>query len=108
MIDITFSRSEGIEGVKKTIDRICAEAEAAIRDGYSLAILSDRNISDDRVPLSTLLASGAVHQYLVKNALRTQIGIVLETGEAREVHHHCLLVGYGADAINPYLAFEAL
>ena len=108
VIDITFSRSEGIEGVKKTIDRICAEAEAAIRDGYSLAILSDRNISDDRVPLSTLLASGAVHQYLVKNALRTQIGIVLETGEAREVHHHCLLVGYGADAINPYLAFEAL
>ena len=108
VIDITFSRSEGIEGVKKTIDRICAEAEAAIKDGYSLAILSDRNISDDRVPLSTLLASGAVHQYLVKNALRTQIGIVLETGEAREVHHHCLLVGYGADAINPYLAFEAL
>ena len=54
------------------------------------------------------MASGAVHQYLVKNALRTQIGIVLETGEAREVHHHCLLVGYGADAINPYLAFEAL
>ena len=108
VIDITFSRSEGIEGVKKTIDRICAEAEAAIIEGYSLAILSDRNISDDRVPLSTLLASGAVHQYLVKNALRTQIGIVLETGEAREVHHHCLLVGYGADAINPYLAFEAL
>ena len=57
------------------------------------------------MPLSTLLASGAVHQYLVKNALRTQIGLVLETGEAREVHHHCLLVGYGADAINPYLEF---
>ena len=103
----TFSRSEALGG-KETIDRICAEAKEAINSGYSLAILSDRNISDDRVPLSTLLASGAVHQYLVKNALRTQIGIVLETGEAREVHHHCLLVGYGADAINPYLAFEAL
>ena len=84
------------------------EAKEAINNGYSLAILSDRNISHDRVALSTLLASGAVHQYLVKNALRTQIGLVLETGEAREVHHHCLLVGYGADAINPYLAFEAL
>ena len=108
VIDITFPRSEGIGGVKNTIDRICSEAKEAINSGYSLAILSDRNISDDRVPLSTLLASGAVHQYLVKNALRTQIGLVLETGEAREVHHHCLLVGYGADAINPYLAFEAL
>ncbi|MDC0048761.1 glutamate synthase large subunit [Verrucomicrobia bacterium] len=108
IIDITFPRSEGIKGVRKTIERICSEAQEAIKAGYSLAILSDRALSDDRVPLSTLLASGAVHQYLVRNALRTQIGLVLETGEAREVHHHCLLIGYGADAINPYLAFEAL
>ena len=108
VIDITFPRSEGIKGVRKTIDRICSETQEAIKDGYTLAILSDRALSDDRVPLSTLLASGAVHQYLVRNALRTQIGLVLETGEAREVHHHCLLIGYGADAINPYLAFEAL
>ncbi len=108
VIDITFPRSEGIRGVRKTIERICIETQEAIKDGYSLAILSDRALSNDRVPLSTLLASGAVHQYLVRNALRTQIGLVLETGEAREVHHHCLLIGYGADAINPYLAFEAL
>jgi glutamate synthase (NADPH) large chain len=108
VIDITFPRSEGIKGVRKTIDRICSETQEAIKDGYTLAILSDRALSDDRVPLSTLLASGAVHQYLVRNASRTQIGLVLETGEAREVHHHCLLIGYGADAINPYLAFEAL
>lgn len=108
VIDITFPRADGISGVKKTIERICVETEQAIKDGCTLAILSDRGVCQDRIPLSTLLASGAVHQYLVKNALRTQIGIVLETGEAREVHHHCLLVGYGADAINPYLAFEAL
>ena len=108
IIDITFPRSEGIKGVRKTIERICSETQEAIKAGYSLAILSDRALSDERVPLSTLLASGAVHQYLVRNALRTQIGLVLETGEAREVHHHCLLIGYGADAINPYLAFEAL
>ncbi|MEC8906167.1 MAG: glutamate synthase large subunit [Verrucomicrobiota bacterium] len=108
IIDITFPRSDGIDGVRKTLERICSEVEQAITEGYSLAILSDRFISEDRVPLSTLLACGAVHQYLVRNALRTQIGLVLETGEAREVHHHCLLVGYGADAINPYLAFEAL
>ncbi|HJN83656.1 MAG TPA: glutamate synthase-related protein, partial [Verrucomicrobiota bacterium] len=107
-IDITFSKAEGAAGVAKTLDRICAEAEQAIADGFSLAILSDRSISADRIPLSMLMATGAVHHHLVKNALRTQIGLVLETGEAREVHHHCLLVGYGADAINPYLAFESL
>ena len=71
-------------------------------------MLSDRGVSAERVPVSSLLAVGAVHHHLVRQAKRTQIGIVLETGEAREVHHHCLLVGYGADAINPYLAFEAL
>ncbi|MFP6873323.1 MAG: glutamate synthase large subunit [Verrucomicrobiales bacterium] len=107
-IDITFPKSEGIAGVSRTLERICQEAGQAIKDGYSLAILSDRAVSRDRVAVSTLMATGTVHHYLVKNALRTQIGLVLETGEAREVHHHCLLVGYGADAINPYLAFEAL
>ncbi len=71
-------------------------------------MLSDREISEDRIPVSSLLACGAVHHHLVARAKRTRIGIVIETGEAREVHHHCLLVGYGADAINPYLAFEAL
>ena len=107
-IDITFDKSYGIAGVVKTLDRICAEVQQAIKEGYNLAILSDRAVSVDRVPVSTLIATGAVHHYLVKNALRTQIGLVLETGEAREVHHHCLLVGYGADAINPYMAFESL
>ena len=108
VIDITFPRKEGIAGVRKTLDRICKETAQAIEEGYSLAILSDRAVSDGRVPVSTLMASGSVHHYLVKNAMRTQIGLVLETGEAREVHHHCLLIGYGADAINPYMAFEAL
>ena len=108
MIDITWPRSEGKAGMAKALDRICAEAELAIDDGYSLVILSDREIGPDRVPLSALLATGAVHHHLVRRTKRTRIGIVVETGEAREVHHHCLLVGYGADAINPYLAFEAL
>lgn len=107
-IDITWPRSEGKSGMVKAIDRICAEAEAAVDDGYSLVVLSDRAVSAERVPVSALLASGAVHHHLVKQTKRTRIGIVLETGEAREVHHHCLLIGYGADAINPYLAFEAL
>jgi glutamate synthase (NADPH/NADH) large chain len=107
-VDITFPRSEARGGLKGAIDRICTEAERAIDEGYSLIVLSDRAIGPDRVPVSALLACGAVHHHLVSHAKRTRIGIVLETGEAREVHHHCLLVGYGADAINPYLAFEAL
>jgi len=107
-IDITFPRSQGPAGMVATLDRICAEAEQAIDDGFSLLVLSDRHISHSRVPVSALLATGAVHHHLVRRAKRTRIGIVVQTGEAREVHHHCLLIGYGADAINPYLAFEAL
>jgi len=104
-IDITFDRDTAIV---VAIERICAEAEQAIEDGFSTIILTDRAISAERVPVSALLACGAVHHHLVARAKRTRIGIVIETGEAREVHHHCLLIGYGADAINPYLAFESL
>ena len=107
-IDITFDRAQGRPGVLEAIDRICGEVEEAISEGYSLVVLSDRAIGPDRVAVSTLLAAASVHHHLLRHAKRTRIGIVLETGEAREVHHHCLLVGYGADAINPYLAFEAL
>jgi glutamate synthase (NADPH/NADH) large chain len=107
-IDICFDRNAGSGSLVATLDRICSEAEAAIDAGYSIIVLSDRAIGPDRVPVSALLACGAVHHHLVARAKRTRIGIVVETGEAREVHHHCLLVGYGADAINPYLAFEAL
>ncbi|MBE8189823.1 MAG: glutamate synthase subunit alpha, partial [Candidatus Thioglobus sp.] len=77
-------------------------------DGHSLVILSDRNIGKNRAAISMLLASGALHRFLVAQHKRTQVGIIIETGEAREVHHFCLLTGFGADAINPYLAFEAL
>ncbi|MCE9545843.1 MAG: glutamate synthase large subunit [Planctomycetia bacterium] len=107
-IDITFPRGDGAAGLTDAIDRMCAEAEQAIDDGYSLVVLTDRAVGPQRVAVSALLATGAVHHHLVRRAKRTRIGIVVETGEAREVHHHCLLVGYGADAINPYLAFEAL
>ncbi len=108
VIDITFDRSEGKAGLQKTLDRIAQEAEAAADEGIQLVVLTDRAVSQDRIPVSSLLAVGAVHHHLVKQAKRTRIGLVVESGEAREVHHHCLLIGYGADAINPYLAFEAL
>ena len=107
-IDITWPKSEGKEGMVPALHRICAKAEKAIDEGFSLVILSDRAINQDRVPLSSLMACGAVHHHLIKKVKRTRIGIVLESGEAREVQHHCLLIGYGADAINPYLTFEAL
>lgn len=107
-IDITYPRSEGEAGLQPAIDRICEEVTQAIQDGFSLVVLSDRAISADRVPVSSLLATGAVHHSLVRQELRTRIGLVLESGEAREVHNFCLLTGYGIDAINPYLAFEAL
>ena len=107
-IDITFPRDSGREGLLEALDRICAQASAAIEDGIEIIILSDRAIGVERVPISALAATGAVHHHLVRTTSRTRVGLVLETGEAREVHHHCLLVGFGADAINPYLAFEAL
>jgi glutamate synthase (NADPH) large chain len=107
-IDITFPARSGKDGLVRSLDRMCAEATRAIAEGYSLIVLSDRAVSAERVPISSLLAVGTVHHHLVNTHSRTRIGLVVESGEAREVHHHCLLVGYGADAINPYLAFEAL
>ena len=107
-IDITFPAGSGRKGLLEALDRISGEAAGAIEAGYSLIVLSDRKIARDRVPISALAAVGTVHHHLVRTHARTRIGIVVETGEAREVHHHCLLIGYGADAVNPYLAFEAL
>ena len=107
-IDITFARGEGGDGLVAALDRICAAASAAIAEGVALLVLTDRALDARRVPISALAATGAVHHHLVRSASRTRVGIVVETGEAREVHHHCLLLGYGADAVNPYLAFEAL
>jgi len=107
-IDITYPANSGQQGLAEALERINGEASQAIAAGFSLVVLSDRALGTDRVAMSALLAVGSVHHSLVGKAERSQIGLIVETGEAREVHHHCLLVGYGADAINPYLAFEAL
>ncbi len=110
VIDITCPRGE--EASEATLlaelERICDEASRAIAEGRQLVVLTDRATGEDRVPISSLLAVGAVHHHLVRRHDRTRIGIVLETGEAREVHHFCLLFGYGADAVNPYLALDAM
>ena len=107
-IDLTYIKETGCKGMLDALNSICNKAEKAIEEGYSFIILSDKNISKERTAISSLLGCSSVHHHLVNCQKRTQIGIVIETGEAREVHHHCLLFGYGADAINPYLAFEAL
>ena len=91
-----------------TLDKICEEVTSAISKGYTFIILSDKGVNKSKAALPILLAVGAVHHHLVKKALRTQIGIILETGEPREVHHFALLFGYGADCINPYLAYESV
>ncbi|CAK7566003.1 MAG: glutamate synthase [NADH] [Sporothrix epigloea] len=108
VIDLTFPKSEGVQGYIRHLDNICNEATAAIENHDRIIVLSDRNTSADRVPVSALLASGMVHHHLVGNKWRSLAAIVVETAEAREVHHMCVLLGYGADAINPYLAMECI
>ena len=107
-LDITFPRGSGEAGLREALARIESEATRAVGEGYDLLVLSDRGAGLERVPVSSLLATGCVHHHLVRTHRRTRIGLIVETGEAREVHHHCLLIGYGADAVNPYLAFESL
>ncbi|HNY16973.1 MAG TPA: glutamate synthase large subunit [Treponemataceae bacterium] len=108
VIDATYEVAKGEKALVEALSRIEQEARKAIEDGYQIAVLSDRAQGPARAPIPSLLAVGAVHQYLIREECRTQIGLVLESAEPREIHHFCMLVGFGADAINPYLAFEAL
>jgi len=107
-LDATWAAFEGAEGMAQALDRLCREATQAVLAGHNILILSDRATSAERVPIPALLATSAVHHHLIRQGLRTSTGIVVETGEAREVHHFCALAGYGAEAINPYLAFATL
>jgi len=107
-IDITYGSQEGADGMAGALERLCERAEAAVAGGYNIIILSDRQLGPDRIPIPALLATAAVHHHLIRKGLRTSVGLVVESGEPREVHHFCCLAGYGAEAINPYLAFEAL
>lgn len=108
VIDITFAKSEGIDGYMNALDTICDSASDAIAAGDNIIVLSDRATSAERIPISACLATGMVHHHLVKNRWRAQAALIVETAEAREVHHMCVLVGYGADAICPYLAMECI
>ena len=107
-LDITWPVADGPEGMEAAVDRVCGEAGAALADGVNVVILSDRGLGPERAPVPSLLAVGAVHHHLVREGTRLQAGLVLESGEPREVHHFATLIGYGASAINPYLMFESL
>ncbi len=107
-LDCTWPSAEGAAGLEKALDRICREATDCVLQDNNILILSDRAVSGDRIPIPALLATAAVHHHLIRQGLRMQTGLVVETGEAREVHHFAALAGYGAEAINPYLAFETL
>jgi len=107
-LDFTYDITRGAEGMPEMLDRLCERAEAAVTGGYNIIVLSDRQIGPDRVAIPALLATAAVHHYLIYKGLRTSVGLVVESGEPREIHHFCLLAGYGAEAMNPYLAFDTL
>ncbi len=107
-LDITYPVSWGKEGVEAQLASLCAEAVDAIRSGSNILIISDRAVSAERVAIPALLALSAVHQYLVREGLRTTAGLVVETGSAREVHHFAVLAGYGAEAVHPWLAMDTL
>jgi glutamate synthase (NADPH) large chain len=107
-LDSTWSAESGAAGLAPAVAALCELAEQAVRDGINIVILSDRTAGSDRIPMPSLLACAAVHHHLIRKGLRTSVGLVVESGEPREVHHFACLAGYGAEAINPYLAFETL
>jgi glutamate synthase (NADPH/NADH) large chain len=107
-LDITWPVSEGVPGMERALDRICAQAHEAIARHVNIIILSDRSLDPRRAPIPSLLAVSAVHHHLVREGTRLRAGIVLESGEPREVHHFATLIGYGVSAINPYLMLETL
>ncbi len=107
-LSMVFPARDRGQGLERELEALCAAASAAVDDGVNILILSDRGVDSEQAPIPSLLATAGVHHHLVREGKRTQTAIIVETGEAREVHQYCLLVGYGATAINPYLAFETL
>jgi glutamate synthase domain-containing protein 2/glutamate synthase domain-containing protein 1/glutamate synthase domain-containing protein 3 len=107
-LTMLFRADGGEKRLKEAIDSLCRRASLAIKSGYTLLILSDRGVDEEYAPIPTLLALSAVHNHLVREKTRNQVALIVETGEAREIMHYALLIGYGASAINPYLALETL
>ncbi|MCX7014071.1 MAG: glutamate synthase large subunit, partial [Candidatus Sumerlaeota bacterium] len=107
-LPMLFNASEGGEGLRRAMDELCAAAAKAVDDGYAILILSDRGVDRENAPIPALLAVGGVHHHLIRERKRTRCGIVVESAEPREPHHFCCLFGYGAGAVNPYLAYATI
>jgi glutamate synthase domain-containing protein 2/glutamate synthase domain-containing protein 1/glutamate synthase domain-containing protein 3 len=107
-LDTSWALSAGPRGLRAALDRLCSEADVALDEGAALLVLSDRGVSAERVPIPSLLAVGAVHHHLVRQGQRLRVGLIVESGEPREVHHIACLLGYGAGAVNPYVLFETI
>src|SRR6185295_15108655 len=107
-IDITWPIADGVAGLEKRLAQICDEDHQAIEEGTNILVLSDRRMNAERVPIPALLAVAATHHHLVRAGTRLRAGLVLESGEPREVHHMATLIGFGASAINPYLLFDSV
>jgi glutamate synthase (NADPH/NADH) large chain len=107
-LPMLFDAKDGEKGLEKALEELCRSAESKVDEGYSLLILSDRNVSAEKAPIPALLATSAVHHHLVRTQKRALTGLVVETGEARDVMHFATLIGFGASAVNPYVAFQIL
>jgi glutamate synthase (ferredoxin) len=107
-VSMLYKVSDGAIGMKKALSRIFKEADKAIKDGANIIVLSDRGVDAENAAVPALLASSGLHHHLIRHEIRTNVGIVLESGEPREVHHFCTLIGYGVTAINPYIAYETI
>tara|TARA_B100001123_G_scaffold444565_1_gene593763 strand:- start:3144 stop:7715 length:4572 start_codon:yes stop_codon:yes gene_type:complete len=107
-LPMLFSPEEGSSGLERAMETLCQQASTAVSEGHTIIILSDRGVNPSHAAIPSLLATSGVHHHLVREGNRTQCSLIIESGEAREVHHMALLLGYGAAAINPYLAFETL
>ena len=103
-----FEADRHAEGLQSALDRLCERVADNVEKGYNIIVLSDKDISKYRAPIPSLLALSAVHQCLIKKNLRSKVDLIVESGEARDVMHIALLLGYGAKAVNPYLAFETM
>jgi glutamate synthase (NADPH/NADH) large chain/glutamate synthase (ferredoxin) len=103
-----FKVAEGPEGLGEAVDNLCRQASQAIKEGYKFLILSDRGVNEEWAPIPSLLGIASVHHHLVRDCTRTEVGLIVETGEPRDVHHFACLIGYGAGTVNPYLVFESI
>src|SRR5690606_32232652 len=108
VLRMVFPAAAGPAGLEAAMKELCREADVAIDSGAKVLVLSDRGVDEDHAPIPSLLAVAGLHNHLVRERKRTQVGLIVETGDAREVHHFALLIGYGAGAINPYLALDTM